>query len=194
MFIAIRNPRTIIARIKPALLYVGLPAAVVMAAAIGARAYDGAWIGNGKPLSSVALKKDLDEMDTRIRAFEATFVGGTDAKFNGNMKTQVPTAPNGYAAATALCRVQYPKTAHICSASEILRYLSSGGSSVALNDLWYASGVRKYYYIGNTNEPADDCNGWTSSNPGVQGSFWQSPGGYPGNNNCDTLFAIACCN
>jgi hypothetical protein len=59
--------------------FVALPIAVVMAAAMIARAYDTSWIANGQPVSATSLKGDLDEAEMRLTALESgnMTVGGT---------------------------------------------------------------------------------------------------------------------
>lgn len=55
--------------------HVVLPIALVMAAALFARAYDGKWIVAGDILSATKLKADLDDLDLRLKALES---GGAD--------------------------------------------------------------------------------------------------------------------
>jgi microcystin-dependent protein len=55
-------------------IYVGLPLAVLLAAAALARAYDTTWIAAQQPLSATKLKSDLDEVQTRLATLEAAQV------------------------------------------------------------------------------------------------------------------------
>jgi formylglycine-generating enzyme required for sulfatase activity len=59
-------------RYPRAFLYVGLPVSIVMASAMIARAFDTTWIAPGQTLSADKLKADLDEVQARLVALEAT--------------------------------------------------------------------------------------------------------------------------
>lgn len=51
-------------------VFIGLPVAVIMAAAMAARAYDTLWIAPQQPVSSMKLKANLDEIQSRLAALE----------------------------------------------------------------------------------------------------------------------------
>jgi hypothetical protein len=53
------------------LWFVGLPLALVMAAAMFARAFDTSWIQVGQPVSAASLKGDLDEAQNRLATLES---------------------------------------------------------------------------------------------------------------------------
>lgn len=57
-------------RYPRALVFVGLPAAIIMASAMFARAFDTTWIASGQTLSASQLKADLDEAQSRIATLE----------------------------------------------------------------------------------------------------------------------------
>lgn len=60
------------------LLRLGLPIALVMAAAMMARAYDTTWIADGQTLSAAKLKADLDEIQQRLADAEKRLGGDPD--------------------------------------------------------------------------------------------------------------------
>jgi hypothetical protein len=59
------------ARFRRTVLLVGLPVAVILAAATVASAYDTTWIASGQNVSAMRLKADLDEIQSRLSTLEA---------------------------------------------------------------------------------------------------------------------------
>jgi len=69
-------------------LYVGLPVALIMAAAMMAHAYDTTWIAAQQPISSSKLKANLDELQTRLAALEKQRVYGATIGSTGTIVGQ----------------------------------------------------------------------------------------------------------
>ncbi len=86
-------------RLARRLFQVGLPLALVMAAALGARAYDTGWIAGGRTISAASLKQDLDEIQTRLVALEAAASADCPHGYLVFQKPYIPGNPD-----SVLCR------------------------------------------------------------------------------------------
>ena len=78
------------------LLFIGLPIAIILAAAVTARAtIDTSWIVQNQPLSSAKLKADLDDAEKRLAALEARKVTTLTLDGGGNITAQDGAWING---------------------------------------------------------------------------------------------------
>ena len=97
----------------------------------------------------------------------------------------------GYEAGDYICNQAFPGT-HLCQEYEIITTIENKDISSWSGYAWYSSGGAKYT---GTN-PANDCQGWTSSSTTYLGSFWKfnSTGGGSGAMiNCSQAKSLACC-
>lgn len=69
-------------------VFIGLPVAVIMAAAMVARAYDTLWIAPQQPVSSMKLKANLDEIQTRLASLETERTFRATITTTGAISTQ----------------------------------------------------------------------------------------------------------
>jgi hypothetical protein len=209
-------------RAKQLLLRIGVPLALVLGG--GTLAYAGGWTvphqwGVGAPdgttLTAAALNENFAALadagaglDLRVTTLEgvnpttvktyspnAIYCGVSSAKYTGNLMPASPSAPNGYAAAKAVCETACNSTsAHMCTSEEIIRTLSIGAPflpapspSGALG--WYSPGVLWLDPGGNA---TNDCKGWTDASSNSGPVWWSSPP-QPNILSCTSSLPVLCC-
>lgn len=129
------------------------------------------------------------------------YCGVTAATYTGNVKAAVAGATSGYAATKALCEVvtgcaNASKTAHICTAEEVLRFVATGG---AIPTGWFASGIFATAYPAAGYANATDCSGFTTAAafaPGSDyGNIWLGPpNDHANTGDCSVSRPLLCCN
>lgn len=122
-----------------------------------------------------------DRIDALASESGGEICGATGGNFSGAM--------GGYAGARVQCSSVSTcgSTAHMCSAHELTRAVSLG--QAVPKQGWYASGIRV-----DADEVINDCQGYTSSDSGMQGRVW-SPATGPQTNLCESSNTpILCCN
>lgn len=95
----------------------------------------------------------------------------------------------GYAAAKSICeRTCSSPTAHMCSAQELVFFVSTGSETPPGMELWVATGIRAFTP---SSVSIQDCLGFTDSSSTLHGITW---GRYtPYSDFCDAVNPIACC-
>lgn len=167
-------------------LHLGLPLALVLAAAMIARAYDTTWIQSGQPISAMKLKAALDEIQTRLTAGGyAASTAAVSGSFSAGNKV-------GYQVAKDLCvQVVGDPVAHMCTTDEIVRSIQLGKLGAPSAPFWVGGGS------GTSINATADCNGFTNSSNAVTGMTVQASGvpGYPVllPASCSAVAGIACC-
>lgn len=127
-----------------------------------------------------ALVDGITAIETGTTRVRGNFCAETEAT-NGNM--------GGYSAADAMCSALpgcETTTAHMCTASEVVRIHSSGG---ALPEGWYSTGIWSDR-VGGT-ETVNDCSGFESSSSNDLGVSWSAAG--PNGVYCSTTRPVICC-
>ena len=109
----------------------------------------------------------------------AAFCGNTTATSMGDL--------GGYAGAKTQCEAvaTCTETAHMCTAVEIVRFVSTGGTMPA-EAVWYATGV-----VGEDNGRITDCSGWTTATVNERGARWNAT--TPDSQPCSAPQRVACC-
>ncbi len=166
-----------------------------------AHAYDTTWIEPGQVISAQKLRGALDEAQTRISALEAqvakvtepTVCQITSEKYTGKIVYEGQT---GYRAARLACsEACHSSTAHMCTASELVR-IAGNGNGPTTGKGWYAMGITII-----TTQYHMDCSGYGNDDGGagsVRGSLWHFDNitgydyGYD-DSACSVQQSILCC-
>lgn len=114
---------------------------------------------------------------------------GSSSAVAGNIAT---TTDNGYANAKGLCeKACSSTTAHVCSADEMVRYASLGGTIPANG--WYQTAAIALISETSTNWIYSyDCAGWTAMTSTQLGAVWNAKN-YPGSAACTNTNPMLCC-
>ncbi len=176
---------------RRAFLFLAVPAGVIAAAALTARADVPNSFKAGDALSADKLNADFKDVDARLAhpvvaknakkySLGATYCGATANPTTGQ-------TTNGYAGAKSSCEAvaacASSPSAHMCTGDELTRSVQLG---VAVTSGWYASGTSAP-----TAGPPRDCQGYTTASNMLYGAYWQSF--YPDVDNCSLSHAVLCC-
>ncbi len=136
------------------------------------------------PLATFSGIKFPDQTE-QVSAYPQ-FVGVTKNGYNGALQ---PLQATGYNVAKMLCNADYPGS-HVCSANEIINsYEYSPQKMLNLNSFaWINNGPPGYDTVA-----ANDCIGWTSSDPEYYGSFWDFESRSSFVTICKSQLPMACC-
>lgn len=119
----------------------------------------------------------------KMQYLDAT-VCGTTGLVTGNL--------DGYDGANQLCvgasGCNGAATAHMCTATEILRFVGTGGVMPA-GDVWFSTGVMSDDGGGFVR----DCRGWSSASVSDRANYWSGPIGHPLATACDVSNRVVCC-
>jgi hypothetical protein len=191
----------------------GLAASSYLTAAAGT-ASDSARFGGHAPSEFVqtTLQSDI-EAGTHRQVFSFADAGGATARISADGLYCGATAAVGatfsafdpatrrsaigYRAAKLLCEQAdgcAAPTAHMCSASEMIRSAQIGAfGTVDQNGAWISTGAAQP--ASNSAGLLADCNGWTNSSSSARATAWHVVGGSGAGfeASCDSTLPILCC-
>lgn len=162
--------------------------------------------GQNQVLTHTDLNDNFNSLDSRVTALEssgkavtvtvngtsrsysraAVYAGATPPQYYGDMRTSTSgSGPTGYVGAKTICEnLVKTKTAHMCTADELIRSAQLGKT---IPNGWYATGVQDAQNV------AQDCRGWTSNDSvqGTKGALWT--GVFPSAQSCGVTASVLCC-
>ncbi len=168
---------------------------------LGLVRFDLAPLPTGVSLSKVTLRLWVDSVTAggtvKVKRFTSAWSEGTvkassapTNNYTGDLKAQVPGAPNGYAAAKTICETTCGPNApeaHMCTAEEIIRTLAVDEPFLFPNGVpnaWYSTGA--FGPVG-----MSDCTGWSVTT--TQGAAWASATLSPTGVSCSSSYPVICC-